>query len=151
MPNEMENITRSVSETLDKVASLPLDAIVEDVRKLLASVNSIAGAPELKETVKNANATMIQAERMMRETGSQIGPLATSLRKTSDSAEAALKQIDTTVASVNGGYGRDSKLRGEISEMLKQVEEMARSFRLLAAYLEQHPDALLRGKSGGPR
>jgi len=151
LPNEMENITRSVSETLDKVAALPLDAVVQDVRTLLASLNGIAGSPELKATVKSANDTMVQAERLMRETSGQVGPLVTSLRKTSDAADAALRQVDSAVASMNSGYGRDSKLRGEMSEMLRQVEEMARSFRVLAAYLEQHPDALLRGKSGGPR
>jgi paraquat-inducible protein B len=57
-----------------------------------------------------------------------------------------LKRLDGTLVSINAGYGRDSQVRGELSELLRQFQEAAKSVRLLANYLEQHPEALLRGK-----
>jgi hypothetical protein len=33
--------------------------------------------------------------------------------------------------------------------LLKQLQDTARSVRVLASYLEQHPDSLIVGKSGG--
>ena len=36
-----------------------------------------------------------------------------------------------------------------MSKMFKELSSAARSVRLLADFLEQHPEALLKGKGGG--
>jgi paraquat-inducible protein B len=37
-------------------------------------------------------------------------------------------------------------MRAEIEDTLKEIKGAARSLRVLADYLEQHPEALLKGK-----
>jgi paraquat-inducible protein B len=49
--------------------------------------------------------------------------------------------------SLGNSYGSDSQIRGELSSLLKQLRDAARSVRTLADYLEQHPDSLVRGKA----
>lgn len=151
VPNDLENITRSVSDTLDRIAALPLDQVVQDVRKVLASVLAITDSPDLRESAKSLNGALGAAQQLMHESGVQVGPLATSLRHASDSADVTLKQADTALASMNAGYGRDSRVRLDLSDMLRQLQEAARSVRMLAGYLEMHPEALMRGKTGGPQ
>jgi paraquat-inducible protein B len=45
----------------------------------------------------------------------------------------------------------DSAQAQELSNTLMEVSRMARSLRVLADYLEQHPEALIRGKRGEPK
>jgi paraquat-inducible protein B len=42
--------------------------------------------------------------------------------------------------------GKRSPTRADLENTLKELAGAARSLRVLADYLEQHPDALLKGK-----
>jgi paraquat-inducible protein B len=44
--------------------------------------------------------------------------------------------------------GRDDPLNYEILAALREVGGAARSMRALADFLEEHPEALLKGKNG---
>ena len=48
--------------------------------------------------------------------------------------------------SVNELVGETSPTRDNLDTALEQLASAARSFKILAEYLEQHPDALLKGK-----
>jgi paraquat-inducible protein B len=150
MPNELESMTHSVSETLDKIAALPLDQVVQDVQGILGAVLVTVNSPDLKDSLKSLSQALAGADRLLRDANGQMGPLAASIRRVSDTADTALKQVDATLSSATAGYGGDSTMRVELSNLLRQFQEAARSVRQLASYLEQHPEALLRGKPGGP-
>jgi len=67
-------------------------------------------------------------------------------------------QLDQTLASgrktldtANGAIAPDAALRVDLANTLQEVSRAARSIRVLGDYLERHPDALLRGKSGEPK
>jgi paraquat-inducible protein B len=62
-----------------------------------------------------------------------------SLDKTLVQAEGTLKSVESLVA-------KDSPLSQELQESLHELSDAARSLRVLADYLERHPEALLRGK-----
>jgi paraquat-inducible protein B len=66
-------------------------------------------------------------------------------------ADDTLKQLDATLASATSGYGGESQVRTEIVDLLRQLQETAKSVKLLTDYLEQHPESLLRGKGGAPQ
>nr|MDJ0971532.1 hypothetical protein [Kiloniellales bacterium] len=72
----------------------------------------------------------------------EVGPLVESLRRTSQAAEA-------TLVSTEGMVGENSQIRYDLTQLLQELTEAARSIRLLADYLEQNPNALLSGKGGG--
>jgi paraquat-inducible protein B len=74
----------------------------------------------------------------------------------------ALKELDTTLVTAQGTM---SSARGtlqntenltqpnsaqvqQFSSTLQEVSRAARSLRVLADYLERHPEALIRGKKG---
>ena len=66
-----------------------------------------------------------------------------------------LGELDRTLASARGtldNAGRlvapRSPLETELSTTLQEVTRAARAIRVLGDYLERHPEALLRGKSG---
>ena len=75
-----------------------------------------------------------------------------------DELKNALAQLNLTLVSARGTLNTadsmispDSPQAQELSNTLMEVSRMARSLRVLADYLEQHPEALIRGKPGGPK
>jgi paraquat-inducible protein B len=67
----------------------------------------------------------------------------------------ALVHLDDTLVSARGTFDNathlvapDSTLDTELSTTLQELSRAARSLRVLADYLERHPEALVRGKPG---
>jgi paraquat-inducible protein B len=49
--------------------------------------------------------------------------------------------------AINGYAGDDSPVRIELLKTLNEFAAAARSVRVLADYIENHPEALVRGKT----
>jgi paraquat-inducible protein B len=64
------------------------------------------------------------------------------------SARGTLGNADRTLGSADKLIEPDSLLGSALGETLQEVNRAARSLRVLADYLERHPEALLRGKPG---
>jgi paraquat-inducible protein B len=62
--------------------------------------------------------------------------------------EAALRQARTVLKSADGVVSPDSALQTELKRMLRELSAAARSIRVMADYLERHPEALIQGKGG---
>jgi paraquat-inducible protein B len=147
VPSAFENIMHSVNQLLERMASLPLDQVVTDLRATLQGMQRIVNAPELLQSLKSLNDTLAATRQLAGNTSAQMGPLLASLRQTASAAEAAFKQAGLTMASANDGFGQGSKFHHDLDDLLAQLKDTARSIRLLADYLEQHPEALVRGKA----
>jgi paraquat-inducible protein B len=68
------------------------------------------------------------------------------VRPLSDSAKAAMDQATSTLRTAEGLISEDSHTRYNLDTTLEELAAAARSVRLMAEYLEQNPDALLKGK-----
>jgi paraquat-inducible protein B len=141
---DLETITNSVSGVLDRVAALPLELLAQDVHKTLRSFEALAEMPEITDALKSLVRALAATESLMRNADTQAGPLIGALRN-------AITVADGTLASLNRGYGGDSQVRRDLADLVRQIQDTARSVKLLADYLEQHPESLVRGKSGAPR
>ncbi len=142
IPSEIEQLTRSVGDVLEKVANLQLEELVGDLRATVQSAQKLVSSPEVTEAVANLNRSLQSVESVLGKVNKEVGPLVESLRKTSEAAEATLVSTESMV-------GENSQIRYDLSQLLQELTEAARSIRLLADYLEQNPSALLSGK-GGP-
>ena len=67
-------------------------------------------------------------------------------RQAAESAQTALDQANKTLASIENLADEGTQLRFEISAALEEVSAASRSLRDLADFIEQHPDAILRGR-----
>jgi paraquat-inducible protein B len=131
VPTEMEELTRSVTGLLDKFASLPLDemvksmgSLINETRTTVRSVEGLVTSPDLQQSLK-------------------------ALRATMEAAQGTMTKAQATLSSADSMIGADSQIRYDLTQLMKELTEAARSIRLLASYLERHPDALIRGKAGG--
>ena len=90
--------------------------------------------------MQDTHKTLDMAQQLMTSANAQTTPLLASLRETSTAAGSMLKSMGTA-------YGSESQIRSELTTMLRQLQETLRSAQVLTNYLEQHPDAVIRGKS----
>ncbi len=77
------------------------------------------------------------------------------LKEIGDNLQKTIADVDLTLMSARGTLGNASNLTEpnsvqvqQLGNTLQEVSRAARSVRVLADYLERHPEALLRGKSG---
>jgi paraquat-inducible protein B len=114
---------------------------------------------------------IMEMNKLLRELNSQVGPLATELRAgvkdtrtlvgsmntnfdrvsasadlTLKTAQEALKRADSSLSTVQGMLNDRSGLGFQLSEIMDQFADTARSIRALTDYLDRHPEALIRGK-----
>jgi len=91
----------------------------------------------------------------LQEIGDNLRKALADLDRTLVSADQALVNTDRTLLSARGTLDNANNLVGpnsvqaqELSNTLLEVGRAARSLRVLADYLERHPEALIRGKQG---
>ncbi|MFC5306524.1 intermembrane transport protein PqiB [Azospirillum picis] len=136
---DLDSITRSAGAVMDTIAGLPLDALVGDLRRTIQSVGGLAGSPDLARSLAALAKALGSADALMRDADRQLPALVQSLRGVATAAQGTLNSAN---GLLGGGGGTP-----DIAGMLKQLNDAARSFRVLADYLERHPEALLRGKT----
>jgi paraquat-inducible protein B len=59
----------------------------------------------------------------------------------------AVDRTNKLLASVNEGYGGDSRFSRDVTRLMSQLSEAASSLRVLADLLTRHPEALIRGRT----
>jgi paraquat-inducible protein B len=104
---------------------------------------------QLEETEATVESIIKKIDKM------PLKEIGDNLRKVTADLDLTLISARGTLASAQGTFDNTSNLTGSNSEQLQQldstlreVSRAARSMRVLADYLERHPEALLRGKKG---
>jgi paraquat-inducible protein B len=72
-------------------------------------------------------------------------------RGTFTTATGTLVSARTTINNADHFVEPESAQSQELDNMLVEISRAARSVRVLADYLERHPEALIRGKKGEPK
>lgn len=139
MTETVHSINGAAKEIKPLVANL--QEAVKDVRKLVQNVDG-----EVGPLASNLNETIREARGAVRNIDSQIGPLKESIQRTINSAEATLIVAQKAVENIEGGVGENSTLIYQLNKTLEKVNTLARSVRVLADYLERHPESVLWGK-----
>lgn len=124
--NNMESEMKSLSENLNKA--------VTDSGELIVEMHG-----EIKPLTQKTNETLAEISKMVRSVDDRVEPLAESMTDALEAATAASRGVNELV-------GETSPTRDNLDRALEQLASAARSLRLLAEYLEQHPDALIKGK-----
>ena len=143
-----DDIISAASTFVAKLNALPLERIGAGLDETLAGASKIANGPELREALKNLNETLVAARETARSLQAGIAPVAKKLPELMQTAQSALDRANGLIKSIDAGYGGESRFNRDLGRLLGQVGDAVRSMRLLADYLEAHPEALLRGRAG---
>jgi paraquat-inducible protein B len=131
----IEQITGSASRLMDKLAKLPFDQLVEQIRSMVGHADSLVANPDAKRSLHNLDLTLANAARLTRTADLQVGPLLRRLNTAAEQLRGTLMVLGNNPAAGN-----------DLARTLAELKDAARSIRVLADYLERHPESLLRGK-----
>jgi paraquat-inducible protein B len=138
--NDLDQLTRSANQLLTKLAALPLAEVVEALRGTVESANRLVSSPEMTRSLHSLDRALANTDRLTHDADAQLGPLLRSLRESAQHADIALASADDMM-----------RAGADLPKAIKELGNAARSMRILSDYLEQHPEALLRGKAGSAR
>ena len=139
IPAPLQIITARVNSLLNKIESMPIEKIGKDLGDTLHNVKKLTDSDELLQAVKALNETLQHTRQLVQNLDANVAPALSS----------TLDQAQKTLVSVEGTLGKDSPMQYELRRAIKELGEAGRSIRVLADYLERHPEALIRGK-GNP-
>lgn len=172
IPSSLEQLTKTLGE-------LPLREIADRLNETLAGINRLVNSRDLQASIGSLNQLLKSTDALVKHLNTEVGPIASDIKGTSDAARATLEQVEKTlrfdegapgeiassiketlsaandtlketrkaVENINGIAVQNANIGYEIGRTLEQIAELSSSIRILADYLERHPEALLRGKS----
>ena len=141
---DLQDLSASLSQILNKVNSIPFEEIGTNASHALASLDRTVGGPELQRAIASLDEALKEVSGLAREAKSDLGPALERLPRISEKLESAVDQAQAALGQ--SGYGSDSKTQRSLERMMSQVGDAARSIRLLADYLNRHPESLVSGR-----
>lgn len=172
---EIPSVPTPLQELEKALSELNIKEIAEDVRKAMNGIAKLVNSPELQEGIIVIKDTLKDVQKLTRNLDSKLEPLATridqtlvearagigdarklmktqvplmvsEIKKSAEAAATALDHADETLKSIENLAEEGTQLRHEVSATLKEIAAASRSVRVLADFIEQNPDALLRGR-----
>lgn len=147
MGGGLNNVLTSAGQIMDKVNAIPFAQIGANANALLATLNSTVGSAEVKQAITAATGALTDLQGLVKHTDAGLTPLMKRLPEISNNLQHTLSQADQLVGSVNAGYGNNSQFSRDLDRLMSQINDAARSIRLLADFLDRHPEALIRGRA----
>ncbi|MDP5070430.1 MAG: MlaD family protein [Congregibacter sp.] len=164
IPTDFEQIRRSlesidyaaIAENVDRITT-GLDTLLnsEDMQALPGSLRSSLAALDKASTSLTATleANSPALNEFLEEGKNTVATLNKQLPAITESIERSLQRLDEALVSANNSIQGleqavtpNSPPRRQLSEAMQEVTLAARALRSLARSLEEHPEALLRGR-----
>ena len=153
VPTTMEAIQKQATEAIAKLDQIDFNALVLSITSAANSINQLTGSPDLKatlaslkQTVPNLNQAVSSLRTALDNANARIAPLVVSLQKSSDEANATMKDTREALLEVKSNLQPDSPLSVNLNAALDQLNDTTRSIGDLTDYLQRNPAALVRGK-----
>ena len=127
-----------------------LEAGLDGLQQFITNPDLIAGLRELRQTLQSTNKLIARVDR-------QVQPLSTELQKITkefgrlavhfdNQMESLVTGLNKTMTAARRIMSEDAPLLVQLESTMQELAAMSRSLRQLTDYLDQHPEALIRGK-----
>lgn len=149
---EIPTIPSGIEQLKKRIEQLPLTEIAGRLDEALAGINKLLNSRDLHASIGSLNQLLKDTDVLAKNLNAKVEHLdleqiASSIKETLSAAQGTLNETRKAVENINGIAAQNANLGYEIGRTLEQIAELSRSIRLLADYLERHPEALIRGKN----
>lgn len=136
LPTQFEEITTKVGHFIAKLDKLPIEQMGTELNETLKNARHITSSSEITETLRSLNAAVKEIQMLTAEIRTGTAP----------ELDAVLKQAKTSLARSGSVLEADSPLQYRLKQTMEDLSDTARSLRVLAEYLENHPESIITGK-----
>ena len=88
----MAELASSAAELVDKVRTIPFDAIGQNLSGILQSVNDATKGPEIKNALASLQTTLGSAQDMVKQLDKNVGPASKRLPEISADLQKTLRK-----------------------------------------------------------
>jgi paraquat-inducible protein B len=140
-PARIEQVGKNLE--FPATSSGDLTEILQSVRGVLKNLDRATSGPQLGHALQSLDQTLTRLDKISRDVEPDIKGLVKSLRDTADAAQGTLSAVQGMM-----GSNSNSPANTDLPKLMRELEDAARSVRVLADYLDRHPESLLRGRKG---
>jgi paraquat-inducible protein B len=159
-PTAMERLSDRADTIIAKLAEVPVDQMLEDLRKTLQAARGVLESRDLRDTFAAANRgarkleptlTAMQtalhtADEALGSLRSETAPTAEEARRTLHDFRETANRADESLEVLKETVRGTDDTRLTATQALEELTRTMRSLRNLVDYLQTHPEALVLGK-----
>ncbi len=140
---QVTHVASSATTTLESLhkAATEIQQLAQQTQQLVQHVDK-----QLGQVASSATTTLGQVGKLTQTVNTQALTLATSLSQTAEGALQAIERMRETLTAAQQLVTPSAPVGYELVKTLRELSETARSLRMLANYLERHPNALVFGR-----
>ncbi len=154
---EIPTIETFTEQTLEILQNIPLTELADKTLDVLTHADELLTSQDVKDSLSNIKLLTEQMQKFLvnidTQTQQTLGDISSLARNVNDqvqplstSAISAINEATVALNGVNDLIGKDSATRADMENALDELAKAASSIRILTDYLQQHPEALIKGK-----
>jgi paraquat-inducible protein B len=137
VPGRFEELADMLIGIASRLDEVPFDEIGANLNQTTAGMNQLLNSDQTRETLAALAELMADMREVAQQLNEGMMPAVT----------ASLAHTERVLAGAEALLAPDSPASIELKRLLRETADAARSIRSMAEYLEQHPEALIRGKA----
>ena len=153
IPTAMEALQKHATEAIAKLDTLDLNGLIASLTQAANSIKEVAGDPAIRATlgslpqaVANLDKTLVSIRAATDNLNQELDPAVASFRKSSEEANATMKDTRAALVQLQASLDSDSPLSVNLNQALEQFADTTQAIEELTNYLQRNPGSLLRGK-----
>ena len=151
LPQQIEEISNSVTDLVAKLQRIPFDTISTRLVSTLDGIDKVVNSTDVTDALKGLKDASKSLQSAMARIDETLVPGAAGTLQRADAAirkaEQAMTSADAVFRSVDSMVSDESALRYETQTAIEEIAAAARAIRQFTEYLQRNPNALLTGKS----
>jgi paraquat-inducible protein B len=161
----------AITDVANTIRNLPLSEIATDIRATTGRLRSIVNDPALESSLQRLDRSMAEVEKIAVTAGRNADPIVNNLRSAAESANRSAQQVEGAVGKVSENIdpvvtslrnaadsaaaaakraeqlmGTSQKQGYDIAELVRELTRAAEAVRALSNYLQENPDAVIKGR-----
>ena len=142
-----DDVATAAANLVNRLNSIPFESIGRSLDQTLTGVNALVNDKQLGEALTELRTTLASAQDLVDNLNHGVTTMRQHLPAIAAGLESSVQRTDKLLASLQSGYGGDSRFNRDVSQLLSQLSDASRSIRVLADLLSRHPEALIRGRT----
>lgn len=168
---EMPTIPSPLAAAIMELQQLPVPDMIAEAYRVVRNLGDLLDPERTEPTVKVLNEMLAHLNDLIKQVIHTLDPITSEglgaiadgrallhqlpailreipaiLRDFEANSEKLLDSMTETSERVGNLLNPESPMRGEVNQLISEIQQTSRAIRLLIEYLEQHPESLLRGK-----